>query len=111
MMLAGSTLAPAAPETGVPPVEAIPRSYNFAADILGRNIDRAGKGVYSPGLRDDAQTGRNALFSFIRETPGKEAFLALMDISRAHPAETARPWMAFHAKEKATLDADAPAWS
>jgi hypothetical protein len=75
------------------------------------DIDHAGKGVYSPGLRDDAQDARNALFSFIRETPGKEAFLALMDISRAHPAETARPWMAFHAKEKATLDADAPAWS
>jgi benzoate-CoA ligase family protein len=46
MMLAGSTLAPAAPETGVAPVEAIPRSYNFAADILGRNIDRAGKAAF-----------------------------------------------------------------
>ncbi|MDX1296650.1 MAG: hypothetical protein R3260_00205 [Pseudomonas sp.] len=75
------------------------------------DIDRAGKGVYSPELRDDAQDARNALFSFIRETPGKEAFLALMDISRTHPAETSRPWMAFHAKGKATLDADAPAWS
>jgi len=75
------------------------------------DIDRTGKGVYSPGLRDDAQNARNALVSFIRETPGKEAFLALIDISRAHPDETARPWMAFHAKEKATLDADAPAWS
>jgi hypothetical protein len=75
------------------------------------DIDRAGKGIYSPELRDDAQNAREALFAFIRETPGKEAFLALMDISRAHPAETARPWMAFHAKEKATLDADALAWS
>lgn len=75
------------------------------------DIDRAGRGVYSPGLRDDAQDARNALFSFIRETPGKEAFLALMEISRLHPAETARPWMAFHAKEKATLDAAATAWS
>lgn len=75
------------------------------------DIERVGKGVYSPGLRDDAQDARNALISFIRETPGKEAFLALIDISRAHPDETARPWMAFHAKEKATLDADAAAWS
>lgn len=75
------------------------------------DVDRANKGVYSPGLRDDAQDARNALLSFIRETPGKEAFLALMDISGAHPAEKARPWMAFHAKEKAALDADSPAWS
>lgn len=75
------------------------------------DIDRAGRGVYSPGLRDDAQDARDALFSFIRETPGKEAFLALIDISRAHPTETARPWMAFHAKEKAARDADSPAWS
>ncbi|SFI37509.1 hypothetical protein SAMN04515618_12014 [Collimonas sp. OK307] len=77
----------------------------------GDDIDRAGRGVYSPELRDDAQDARNALISFIRETPGKEAFLALLDISREHPTETTRPWMAFHAKEKATLDADAPAWS
>lgn len=75
------------------------------------DIDRAGTGAYSPGLRDDAQDARNALFSFIRETPGKEAFIALMEISRLHPDEALRPWMAFQAKEKAALDADAVAWS
>jgi len=74
------------------------------------DIIRVGKGVYSPGPRDDAQDGRNAIFSFIRETPGKEAFLALMEISRAHPTEASRPWIAFHAKEKATADADRPPW-
>lgn len=75
------------------------------------DIDRAGKGIFSPGLRDDAQDARDALFSFIRETPGKEAFLALTEMSRVHPAETDRPWLAFHAKEKAALDADLSAWS
>jgi hypothetical protein len=75
------------------------------------DIDRVGKGVYSPELRDDAQEARNALFAFIREMPGKEAFLALMDISAAHPEEASRPWMAFHAKSKAALDADVVAWS
>ncbi|NMG42885.1 hypothetical protein GPA22_03930 [Aromatoleum toluvorans] len=75
------------------------------------DIDRAGTGVFSPGLRDDAQDARNALFSFIRETPGKEAFLALTEMSRIHPAETDRPWLAFHAKEKAALEADLSAWS
>src|SRR5688500_15939502 len=75
------------------------------------DIDRASGGVYSPGLRDEAQDARNALFSFILETPGKEAFLALMDISRAHPTESSRPWMASHTKTKAAQDAETPAWS
>jgi hypothetical protein len=75
------------------------------------DIDRSNGGVYSPELRDDAQRARDALFSFIREMPGKDAFLALVDISRVHPTTTTRPWMAFYAKEKATLDADGPPWS
>lgn len=49
------------------------------------DIDRAGKGVYSPGSRDDAQDARNALMAFIEETPGKEAFLSLLEMGRAHP--------------------------
>ncbi|PUB37702.1 hypothetical protein C8K66_101408 [Pseudomonas sp. GV105] len=75
------------------------------------DLHRANMGVYSPELRDDAQDARNALVSFIRETPGKEAFFALMEISQAHPATTARPWMAFQAKQKATLDSDLQPWS
>ena len=39
---------------------------------IAEDIDRAGKGVYSPGLRDDAQNARDGLFAFIRETPGKK---------------------------------------
>ncbi|MGX5830090.1 NACHT domain-containing protein [Mesorhizobium sp. 43Arga] len=74
------------------------------------DIERAGTGVYSPGLRDDAQDARNALFTFIRETPGKEAYLALMEMERTHPAARSRPWMGFHAKTKATLDADFAPW-
>jgi len=75
------------------------------------DIDRTGKGVYSPGLRDDAQDARNALMAFIQETPGKEAFLALLEMGRAHPDEHSRPWMSFHAKTKAAADADVDAWT
>ena len=74
------------------------------------DIDRAGKGVYSPGLRDDAQDARDALLAFIRETPGKEAFLALGEIAREHPAERLRAWSAFYAEQKATADARTPPW-
>lgn len=75
------------------------------------DIQRAGKGVYSPGLRDDAQDARNALIAFIRETPGKSAFLALLEMARAHPDQESRPWMGFHAKAKAAADADVDAWT
>lgn len=75
------------------------------------DIDHSGKGAFSPGLRDDAQDARNALLSLICEVPGKEAFQALMEISHVHPTETARPWIALRAKERATLDADFAAWS
>ncbi|UDM52041.1 hypothetical protein [Cupriavidus sp. MP-37] len=75
------------------------------------DIERAGQGVYSPGLRDYAQDARDALIAFIRETPGKEAFLALLEMGRAHPDEDSRPWMSYHAKAKAAADADVDAWT
>lgn len=75
------------------------------------DINRSGQGVYSPGLRDDAQDARSALIAFIRETPGKEAFLAMLEMERAHPDESSRPWMSYHAKQKAAADADLNAWT
>lgn len=75
------------------------------------DIRRENSGVYSPELRDDAQDARRALLTFIYETRGKQAFFALLEISQAHPLESARPWMAFQAQEKATLDAASSPWS
>ncbi len=75
------------------------------------DIERAGKGAFSPGLRDDAQEARNALLSFIIETPGKEAFLALMDVAADHPDAESRPWAAYRAKNKAAQDADFTPWT
>lgn len=75
------------------------------------DIDRVGKGVYSPGARDDAQDARNVLFRFIQEAPGKEAYLALLEMGNAHPDDESRPWMHFYAKQKATADADISAWT
>lgn len=75
------------------------------------DINRSNSGVYSPDLRDDAQDARNALFNLIRETPGKEAYLALMEMERGHPAMKSRPWMGLLAKTKATLDADFTPWN
>lgn len=75
------------------------------------DIQRAGKGSYSPGLRDDAQHARNQLFSLLKEIPGKEAYLALMELAQLHPEPSSRPWMRHHAKTKSELDADLTPWT
>ena len=75
------------------------------------DINRAGTGAYSPGLRDNAQDARDSLTNLLQNIPGKEAFLALSDIAKDHPEETYRPWFALNAKARAEMDADIDAWS
>jgi len=74
------------------------------------DINRAGTGVYSPGLRDYAQDARDGLFSLLNQIPGKESFLALRDIAKVHPEEASRPWMRLQAKTKAEQDGDIEPW-
>ncbi len=74
------------------------------------DIDRTGKGVYSPGLRDDAQDARSNLFKLLNQIPGKESFLALMDIAGNHPDEESRQWILLQAKTKAEQDGDLETW-
>ena len=75
------------------------------------DIERAGKGVYSPGLRDDAQDGRDALFSQLSNIPGKKTYIALTELAREHPSEKYRPWMRTLAYRRAEQDADLEPWS
>lgn len=103
--------------TGVRPVFRTPTHlknlYLLMHTYIRRSddIDRVGGGVYSPVLRDDAQDARNALFEQLNKIPGKEAYVAVDEISKAHPDEAARPWFIFHAKAKAEQDADMSPWS
>lgn len=75
------------------------------------DIERAGKGVYSPGLRDDAQDGRDALFSQLSDIPGKQTYFALAELARDHPNEKYRPWMKELAYKRAEQDADLEPWT
>lgn len=75
------------------------------------DINRIGGGVYSPGLRDEAQDARDSLFNQLKRIPGKEAFVALDEIAKQHPKALSRPWLASYARTKAEQDADFPAWS
>lgn len=74
------------------------------------DIERAGTGVYSPGLRDDAQNARNSLFGLLKQIPGKESFLALIDIAKVDPEEAFQPWILLHAKTRAEQDGDIEPW-
>jgi|CXWL01.1.fsa_nt_gi hypothetical protein len=77
----------------------------------GEDINRTGSGVYTPGLRDEAQDARDALFNQLKKIPGKEAFVALDEIAKQHPNAQSRPWLVSYAKTKAEQDADLTAWS
>jgi hypothetical protein len=75
------------------------------------DIERAGKGCYSPGLRDDAQDARNALFNMLSEIPGKETYFALKSLTQNHPNAKARSWMGTLARKRAETDSDLQAWT
>lgn len=75
------------------------------------DIDRIGKGVYSPTLRDNAQDARNTLFNMLVEVPGAEAYAAIKALEQDHPEPNYRRWMSARARQRATMDADEPLWS
>lgn len=75
------------------------------------DIDRAGKGVYSPGLRDDAQDAREYLVRMLQDIPGRDAFLALQSLSQEHPQASFRPWLERQTLAKAQTDSEGRAWS
>lgn len=78
---------------------------------ISDDIERANKGVYSPGLRDNAQDAREQLVNILGEIPGRDAYLALKEIAERHPAPHARPWFMLRARTKAEADSERPAWT
>lgn len=87
--------------------------YLFSNQHVRRSddINRNGGGVYSPELRDDAQDARGALAGWLNELPGKEAYLALEEISRVHPDDASKPWYQYRAKVKAEECAESAPWT
>jgi len=74
------------------------------------DLDRAGKGVYSPTLRDNAQSARNTIFNLLSDIPGRLTYEAFLELSARHPDEDSRPWYLHHARSRAEKDADSMAW-
>lgn len=74
------------------------------------DINRVGKGVYSPELRDDAQDARDALFKKLTELSGKETYIALCELAEQHPVVSYRSWMSQCAKSHVIREADIQPW-
>lgn len=74
------------------------------------DIHRAGTGVYSPELRDDAQDARDLLFRLLTDIPGKPTYIALKELAADHPDPGSRSWMLRSARQRAETDADQPPW-
>lgn len=77
---------------------------------VAEDIDHAGKGVYSPTLRDDAQDAREQMFGLLMGIPGELAWRAVVELSTTHPVLSYRAHMRKRAYEKAVQDGDVPAW-
>lgn len=75
------------------------------------DIDRSNQGVYSPGLRDDAQDARNSLFNLLSAIPGKESYRLIKKLEQDHPDKKYRPVMAKQAYKKAEEDGDLELWT
>lgn len=79
--------------------------------LVADDIDRSGKGAYSPTLRDNAQDARSTLFNMLYEVPGAGAYEAMKELEEEHPEIDYRKRMAARARQRATQDADEPLWS
>lgn len=78
---------------------------------VDQDIERPSGKTYSPELRDDAQDARSALFSLIRNTPGKESYLIMKELSESHPDPNACSWMMHCAYERVEKDAEMEPWT
>ncbi|WP_155802814.1 NACHT domain-containing protein [Ponticaulis koreensis] len=72
------------------------------------DINRAGRGAYSPTLRDDAQEARDRIFTLLTEQSGKSAFIALNDIAVQNPE---RPWLKGYVINRAIKDSEMAPWT
>lgn len=98
---------------GLTAIEDLERLYVLAHRHVrvSEDIERAGKGVYSPIERDDAQDAREALFSKLAALPGEETYAALMRLAEMHPEPRYRVFMRRRARQRAVADGDVAAWS
>lgn len=79
--------------------------------LVTEDINRAGRGAFTPELRDDAQDARDQLFNLLAGIQGKQAYTAIKQLANEHPAVSYRQRMHFLATKRAQEDGDIEPWS
>lgn len=79
--------------------------------LVSDDVERAGKGVYSPTLRDDAQDARERFFALLTEIPGPLTHRTIVELSVEHPETGYRDFMTGRAYLRAVADGDLHEWS
>lgn len=75
------------------------------------DLDRTTVTSYTPTLRDDAQSARELLFQWLAGIPGKETYVALMELINEYPYKNYTHWMMRAARNRALVDADFELWT
>lgn len=78
---------------------------------LDDDIERANSGVYSPGLRDDAQDARDLIFTYLKEVPCAESYYAIKDLLKEHSSGNRRIWLEKTAHNIALSCGDLEPWN
>jgi hypothetical protein len=74
------------------------------------DLQRAGKGVYSPTPRDSAQDARERLYQLLTQIPGHISYEAIRELAHEHPNGRYRDAMAAQAYARAVADGDIAVW-
>lgn len=80
----------------------------YAQIKLDDDIDRAGKGTYSPTTRDDAQDGRGAVLSALLASRGSEAWLVKQQMRKDPLFAHFKDRLDQYARETAATEAEGP---
>jgi len=75
---------------------------------LDEDIDRAGKGTYSPTTRDDAQDGRNAVLSALLASQGPDAWQVKQEMRKDPLFAHFKDRLDQYARETAATEAEGP---
>lgn len=74
------------------------------------DLNRAGGGVYSPTVRDDAQDARERLFGMLQEQSSEITYRAILELAEKHPVQHFCTYMRACAVSRATTDGDMQPW-
>jgi hypothetical protein len=91
-------------------VPSLERLLRLAYSYIRPEQDIRHEGVYSPGLRDNAESSRNLILKAVLDRPGVDAFRALIRIAEEPEFEICAERFKELARGKAERDTEPPAW-